>query len=101
MRKSKHKIVLPCSFSWNFTADFNSLGELISSHRTNRGILQDNIAQAMHISTRTLTRIENNKATITLEELFKIAVLFKVRPEYLLAELTRITGHDWDTSGEE
>ena len=101
MRKSKYKIILPHNFAWNFSTDFIFLGELISSHRTSRGILQENMAQAMHISTRTLTRIENNKSAITLEELFKIAVVFKVRPEYLLAELTRVTGRKWDTSGED
>ncbi len=85
----------------DFSDDLFSLGELVGSHRTNRGISQENMAVLLGISRRSLSRIENNEVPLTLELLFKMAVVFRVRPSYLLQELMRITKRDWDKSEEE
>ena len=101
MKQRKCTFIVPKKIEFNFQADFDKLGELIGSYRMNRGILQSELAKMIGVSRRTMTRIENNKIPLSIEMLFKIATVFRVRPEYLLNELTRIAGCKWDKSGEE
>lgn len=84
-----------------FLPDVMHLSELIGSYRTNRGISQEDMAKAIGISRRSLTRLENNEVPLSLGLLFKMAAVFHVRPIYILDELNRITKRKWDQSEEE
>ena len=49
----------------------------------------------------TLSRIENSWLPLTMENFFKMAAIFEVRPEYLLQELARVTQRKWSRKGED
>ena len=99
-KKYKNKIFTRVS-DVEFLPDAMHLSELISSYRTNRGISQEDMAKAIGISRRSLTRLENNKVPLSLELFFKMAAVFCVSPVYILNELNRISKRQWDKSEEE
>ena len=75
--------------------------ELIGSYRTARGIKQEDMAKLLGMSRITLSRIENSWLPLTMENFFKMAAIFEVRPEYLLQELARVTQRKWSRKGED
>lgn len=85
----------------DFSEELLELGVLIGSYRTARGIKQEDMAKMLGISRITLSRIENSRMPLSIENFFKIAVIFEVRPEYLLQELARVTQRKWSTKGED
>lgn len=99
-KKYENKVFVRISDA-EFSLDLTQLSELIGSYRTNRGISQEDMAKAIGISRRSLTRLENNEVDLSLGLLFKMAAVFRVRPIYILDELNRITKRKWDQSEEE
>ena len=85
----------------DFSEELLELGVLIGSYRTALGIKQEDLAKMLGISRITLSRIENSRMSLSIENFFKIAVIFEVRPEYLLQELARVTQRKWSTKGED
>ena len=85
----------------DFSEELLELGVLIGSYRTARGIKQEDLAKMLGISRITLSRIENSRMPLSIENFFKIAVIFEVRPEYLLQELARVTQRKWSRKGED
>lgn len=85
----------------DFSEELLELGVLIGSYRTARGIKQEDMAKLLGISRITLSRIENSRMPLSIENFFKIAAIFEVRPEYLLQELARVTQRKWSTKGED
>lgn len=85
----------------DFSLDMLELGVLLGSHRTALGIKQEDLAKMLGISRITLSRIENSWLPLTMENFFKMAAIFEVRPEYLLQELARVTQRKWSTKGED
>ena len=79
----------------DFSEELLELGVLIGSYRTARGIKQEDMAQLLGMSRITLSRIENSWLPLTMENFFKMAAIFEVRPEYLLQELARVTQRKW------
>lgn len=85
----------------DFSLDMLELGVLLGSHRTALGIKQEDLAKMLGISRITLSRIENSRMPLSIENFFKIAAIFEVRPEYLLQELARVTQRKWSRKGED
>ena len=85
----------------DFSRDLLELGVLLGSYRTALGIKQENLAKLLWISRITLSRIENSRMPLSVENFFKIAAIFEVRPEYLLQELARVTQRKWSRKGED
>lgn len=85
----------------DFSEELLELGVLIGSYRTALGIKQEDLAKLLGISRITLSRIENSRMPLSIENFFKIAAIFEVRPEYLLQELARVTQRKWSTKGED
>lgn len=85
----------------DFSEELLELGVLIGSYRTARGIKQEDLAKLLGISRITLSRIENSRMPLSIENFFKIAAIFEVRPEYLLQELARVTQRKWSRKGED
>lgn len=85
----------------DFSEELLELGVLIGSYRTARGIKQEDMANLLGMSRITLSRIENSRMPLSIENFFKIAAIFEVRPEYLLQELARVTQRKWSTKGED
>ena len=85
----------------DFSEELLELGVLIGSYRTARGIKQEDMAKLLGMSRITLSRIENSWLPLTMENFFKMAAIFEVRPEYLLQELARVTQRKWSRKGED
>lgn len=60
------------------------INELIKDLRTDRDMNRKDVAKYVGISEATLSRIENKKRSITVEELMKFAEIFNVTPQFLL-----------------
>lgn len=84
----------------DFSEELLELGVLIGSYRTARGIKQEDMTKLLGMSRITLSRIENSWLPLTMENFFKMAAIFEVRPEYLLQELARVTQRKWSRKGE-
>ena len=67
----------------DFSEELLELGVLIGSYRTARGIKQEDMAKLLGMSRITLSRIENSWLPLTMENFFKMAAIFEVRPEFI------------------
>ncbi|WP_302292117.1 helix-turn-helix domain-containing protein [Phascolarctobacterium succinatutens] len=79
----------------------NVIGECIKSLQLDKNINQKELALLSGVSERSLRRIENSWLPLTMENFFKMAAIFEVRPEYLLQELARVTQRKWSRKGED
>ena len=77
------------------------IGECIKSLQLDKNINQKELALLSGVSERSLRRIENSWLPLTMENFFKMAAIFEVRPEYLLQELARVTQRKWSRKGED
>lgn len=101
MRKRLRNLYSEELVDTDYLPELVELGVLIGSHRTASGIKQEDLAKMLGISRITLSRIENSRMPLSIENFFKIAAIFEVRPEYLLQELARVTQRKWSTKGED
>lgn len=79
----------------------NVIGECIKSLQLDKNINQKELALLSGVSERSLRRIENSWLPLTMENFFKMAAIFEVRPEYLLQEMARVTQRKWSRKGED
>ena len=79
----------------------NVIGECIKSLQLDKNINQKELALLSGLSERSLSRIENSWLPLTMENFFKMAAIFEVRPEYLLQELARVMQRKWSRKGED
>lgn len=61
-----------------------AINERIKKLRVDNGMSQKDLAEHIHISESTLSRIESGERGITTEQLIKFANIFDVTPQYLL-----------------
>ena len=101
MRKRLKDLYTAVLSDAEYLQELVELGVLIGSHRTALGINQEEFAKMIGVSRRTMTKIENGRQTLTMENFFKMAAIFEVRPEYLLQELARVTQRKWSRKGED
>lgn len=66
-----------------------SLGEVLRKHRTDRGMTQEFVAQALGISRQAVSKWENGTSEPTTTNLIALAKLFGVEPEDLLREVQK------------
>lgn len=66
-----------------------SLGEVLKKHRTDRGMTQEFVAQALGISRQAVSKWENGTSEPTTTNLIALAKLFGVEPEDLLREVQK------------
>lgn len=85
----------------DYLPELVELGVMIGSYRTALGINQEEMAKMIGVSRRSMTKIENSWLPLTMENFFKMAAIFEVRPEYLLQELARVTQRKWSRKGED
>ena len=72
----------------DFSRDLLELGVLLGSHRTALGIKQEDLAKLLGISRITLSRIENSRMPLSIENFFKMA-LFSGVPERTLRRIEK------------
>ena len=66
-----------------------SLGEVLKKHRTDSGMTQEFVAQALGISRQAVSKWENGTSEPTTTNLIALAKLFGVAPEDLLQEVQK------------
>jgi transcriptional regulator with XRE-family HTH domain len=66
--------------------DYRQLGERIKEERIKRHKTQDNMAEALNISTSYIGQIERGERHLTLDTLILIANYFKVSVDYLIRD---------------
>jgi transcriptional regulator with XRE-family HTH domain len=66
--------------------DIKLLGKRIRTERTNRGLTQDNLAEAVGVSSPYIGQIERGERGVSLETLINICNYFHETADYLLGE---------------
>ncbi len=93
MHKIFNKYVADIEF--DFVQTIKVLGEVLCSYRIAEGISQADMASAMGIARSSLSRIENGRSSLNMEQLCKLAQILAVPPSKLLQEAERISGKRW------
>lgn len=63
------------------------LGQVIEEKRNSLGISQGEMAQKLHLSQSSLSRLETGKAVMSTEQLYHVAKVLMTEPNAILAEV--------------
>uniref|UniRef100_UPI0034A1A3F4 helix-turn-helix domain-containing protein n=2 Tax=Mediterraneibacter gnavus TaxID=33038 RepID=UPI0034A1A3F4 len=63
------------------------IGERIRCLRTSKGLTQHDLAQAIHISSSFMNRIEKGSSTVSIEYVCSIAKVLNVTPQDILCDI--------------
>lgn len=63
---------------------YDSIGERIRELRKRKGLSQENVAEALDISVKHLSKIERDEVSFSVPILIKISMYFEVSSDYIL-----------------